>query len=123
MAYMQHQQQKVESSTLIYSLNPDADLTFDQFSLIVRSLHSYKVENIENLPDSKCIIIYLSYNASMKNVRHRLGSVPCTVRKCNPFVKPEELNDVEALRNKYGFGSAVDDEEEQAQWPAKKRRN
>lgn len=112
----------LDNSTLIYTLNENSDLAFSDFALIIKSLHSYKVNNIEESPDYNQVIVKLQYNASMKNVRHRLGNVPATVRKCNPFIKPTELSAVESLRTRFGFGAALEEEEPETPEPAKKRR-
>lgn len=111
-----------ESSVLIYHLNDDAPVTFEQFSLVVRSLHQYKVEAIVASAETKTVEVKLYYNASMKNVRAKLGKFPATVNKQNPFVKPEEMSELEALRSTFDFGQLAEEEEYDAPQPIKKRK-
>lgn len=111
-----------DKSSLIYSLEEDAPLTFDQFHLIVRSLHSYKVKQFKPDPCNRTVTVDLLYNASMKNVRAKLGSVPATVNKANPHLNPSELYDLEALRSTFGFGNNSQEEEPETPVPAKKRK-
>lgn len=114
-----------ECSSLIYTKDESPEgreLTFTEFALIIRDLHSYKVKSFEDNSDGDQVVVHLLYNASMKNVRQRLGTVPATVRKCNPFIQPHELRTVESLRTRYKFGNKVEEEEPETPEPAKKRR-
>lgn len=109
-----------ECSSLIYTLN-DSSLDFQEFALVIRDLHSYKVKGFEDNSDGNQVVVHLLYNASMKNVRSKLGNLPVTVNKCNPFVAPHELKTIEALRTKYKFGNPTTEEETEAPGPTKKR--
>lgn len=108
--------------TLIYKLNDDAPVTFKQFSLVVRSLHQFRVEKIEPKEEDKTVIVKLQYNASMKNVRAKLGGFPATVNKQNPFIELSELGELETLRSTFNFGELAEEEEVEAPRPVKKRK-
>lgn len=108
-------------STLSYKLNEDAPLSFDQFYLIIRSLHMYKVKKITPLPDYNTVKVELLYNASMKNVRAKLGNVPATVDKQNPNILDEEIGTLDALRATFNFGTTLEEEELEVPKPNKKR--
>lgn len=110
-----------ESSTLIYKLNDEAPLNFNQFYLIVRALHTYKVKEFTPEEANRIVKVELQYNASMKNVRAKLGNVPATVNKQNPFVTTSELSELEALRATFGFGGQLEEEEPETPRPTKKR--
>lgn len=114
-----------DSCTLIYQLARDEEgvshLTFDQLYLIVRSLHTYKVKDIVKDTDSQTIKVFLNYNASMKNVRTKLGNVPALVCKQNPLIETRELSELESLRAAFGFGGPIEEEECETSKPAKKR--
>lgn len=112
-----------EPCTLIYHLNEGAPITPEQFLLIVKSLHSYKVEKVKLDECSRSVTVKLNYNASMKNVRAKLGNVPATIIKQNPLIKPAELNELESLRASFGFGGPIDEEEYETPGPNKKRRH
>lgn len=105
-----------EPSTLVYSLlNPSA-LPFEHFSLIVRSLHKYMVEDIQEHRTSNTVHVKLQYQASVKNAFLKLGPKLAqwiTICKLSQFVKDEELPLLDELRRKYGFSfnaDAADDE-------------
>lgn len=108
--------------TLVYRNNPDSPLNFKQFSLVVRSLHQFRVESIEPRETENSVIVKLQYNASMKNVRAKLGNLPITVNKQNPFVDISELSDLEAIRSAFNFGELPEEEEVEAPRPTKKRK-
>lgn len=112
----------VSTCTLIYKLNDEAPITFDQFHLIIRALHVYKVVSIKPSPDEKIVIVTLGYNCSMKTVRTKLGNVPATVTKQNPFISNSEISELEALRATFGFGTTTEEEESETPRPAKKPR-
>lgn len=124
MSYPYAASSSIDSCTLCYSkeLTPDgSSLSFHEFSLIIKDLHSYKVKGFEENPEGEQMIVHLCYNASMKNVRQRLGNLPVTVRKINPFIRPEEIRTVETLRRRFKFGNITEEEEPETPKPAKKR--
>lgn len=110
-----------ETSTLIYSLTDDEVLPFDKFKLVVRALHSFRVNHIIDHPESKTVEVQLGYVCSLKNVRSKLGTIPATVAKLNPNLEISQLDEVAELQRRFGFGAA-EEEEGQASKPAKKRR-
>lgn len=110
------------SSILVYELDEQQHLiSFEEFYLIVRSLHSYRVIEIIKREAERKIIVKLGYIASLKNVRAKTGTVPCTVTKLNPNVGLSELDELAQLRSRFGFGQA-EEEEITAPKPAKKPR-
>lgn len=111
-----------DSCVLRYILNLDAPITFDQFSLIVRSLHSYKVQYFKTYPESNAVEVKLDYNASMKNVRAKLGELPVSVVKSNPYIASEEITELENLRSTFKFGVQFEEEEPEISNVPKKRK-
>lgn len=100
-----------EPSTLVYTLlNPDK-LSFKNFSLIIRSLHTYMVEDIVPYADKNCVHVKLNYQASVKNAGMKLGKLSkfVSVHKLSTFVKDDELSTLDQLQRDFGFG-AHDDE-------------
>lgn len=103
----------VDKCTLVYTLTGN-ELGFDDFHLIIRSLHSYKVERIVPLCANKKVEVYLAYNANLANVRTKMGDL-CniiTVEKSNPFVESGELDRLSELRQRYNFGGGAACEDE-----------
>lgn len=112
------------ASSLIYTLNSDQnDLSFDEFVIVVKSLHSFRVQEITPDPINKSVIVKLNYNCSMKNVRAKAGNLPVTVFKVNPNIAPAELSTLETLRNKFRFGVETTEEEHNLPEPPKKRKH
>lgn len=104
-----------EPCTLVYSLLENAPINFDQFSLIVRSLHTYMVEDIKPLPDQKCVHVMLKYQASVKNATNKLGALEehILISKMSTYVKQNELFDLDTLQKQYGFGSTTTSNEQE----------
>lgn len=111
-----------ESCTLIYTLIDSTVITFSEFYLIVRGLHSWKVKKFEPKEAESSVYVYLDYNASLKNVRAKLGTLPVVVNKQNPFVDTSELSDLSTLRAKFGFGRPTEEEEPETPVAGKKRK-
>lgn len=99
-----------ETSTLVYALFDSSPLPFEHFSLIVRSLHSYMVEEITPDIESKTVSVKLGYQASVKNAYAKLGRLThhMSVTKASTFVKPDELFLLDKLQKEYGFGKNLD---------------
>lgn len=99
-----------EPCTLVYTLlNPTA-VPYEHFSLIVRSLHKYMVEEITEHETARTIHVKLGYQASIKNAFIKLGpflSRHIFISKLSQFVKDEELPLLDDLRRRYGFGYAT----------------
>lgn len=102
-----------EPSTLVYTLI-DPTLPFDHFSLIVRSLHSYMVEDIVQNRELQTIHVKLGYLASVENARRKLGGLcdKIIVHKLSSFVKEDELSLLEKLQKEYNFGAPTPDASE-----------
>lgn len=117
----------VEQSCLTYTLLSDVappDFSWSDFSLIIRSLHSYKVISLNEDPESKTITVTVAYFANAGNARKRLGGAGdfIAVSRESSNVQREELQSLQLLRRKFGFGRNDEEEERPASKPAKKRR-
>lgn len=108
--------------TLVYKNLDEKLLPWKKFYLAVRALHQFRVEKIEPRESENAVIVKLQYNASMKNVRAKVGNLPIAVNKQNPFVDLSELADLEALRASFNFGELPEEEESEAPRPTKKRK-
>lgn len=95
-----------DPSTLVYSnLFPDK-LPFEDFSLIVRSLHKFMVEDIKEFRESNAMHVELGYQASVKNNYLKLGpslASMISINKLSQFVKDNELPRLASLQQKYRF--------------------
>lgn len=100
-----------EPCTLVYTLLNPKKLKFDDFSLIVRSLHSYQVESITPNPAMNNIHVKLNYQASINNAMNKLGSLRSIVgiSKLSNYVNESEFSRLEQLRQKYGIAFSSDD--------------
>lgn len=101
-----------EPCTLVYTLLNPKKLNFDDFSLIVRSLHSYMVESVTPNPEMQNIHVRLNYQASVQNAINKLGklrNVIC-VSKLNVHIKEHEFARLEQLRQKYGLNAGFGDD-------------
>ena len=94
-----------EPCTLVYTLLHPKKLKFDDFSLIVRSLHSYQVESIVPNPAMNNVHVKLNYQASIANAMNKLGTLRpiIGISKLSDFVKEDEVSRLEQLRQKYGI--------------------
>lgn len=111
-----------EPSTLVYTLlKPTAKLTFENFHLIVRSLHTYMVESITPMPETNCVHVKLGYLASVKNAFAKLGKLQlyATVHKLSAHVQDHELSALDALQKEFNFGGPSESDNTA---PTKKRK-
>lgn len=94
-----------EPCTLVYSLLDSNQLCFEDFSLIVRSLHSYMVEAVTPNPATNTVHVKLSYQASIINAQNKLGKLRniIGISKLSQHVDQSELPRLEQLRLKYGL--------------------
>lgn len=107
---MSRKQLVLEPSTLVYTLLDPNVLKFADFSLIVRSLHSYMVDTITPHEEQNNIHVKLNYQASVKNAQIKLGSlrnVIC-VSKTSSFIKESEFSRLDELRRQFDFGATDD---------------
>lgn len=100
-----------ESCTLVYTLLDPEYLSFEDFSLIVRSLHSYMVEDIKENPAMNNIQIKLGYQASLVNANNKLGALrnAIGISKLSSHIKENEFSRLEQLRQQYGLTYQVDE--------------
>lgn len=113
-----------EQSSLTYTLLNEAELSWSEFDLIIRSLHSYKVIKFEPNEESKTITVTVAYFANAGNARRKLGRLDglIGVSRESSNVQLSELQTLQRLRAKYGFGKVDDDEECETPKPRKKAR-
>lgn len=114
----------VKQSSLVYTLLDSEAVTWSEFSLIVRSLHSYEVISFNEDQECKTITVTVGYFANAKNARRRLGGASdyIAVSRESSNVRREELQTLQQLRRKFGFGRDNDDEECPPSNSNKKRR-
>lgn len=96
-----------EPSTLVYTLLDTNALPFEDFSLLVRSLHTWMVESITPNPQSNNVHVKLSYQASVVNAYAKLGDLQniVTITKLSSFIKDDEISRLEELRRRFNIGS------------------
>lgn len=96
-----------EPCTLVYTLIDNTIIDFDQFSLIVRSLHSYMVDSIVPNPQYNNVHVKLNYQASVANATAKLGSLQSAVgvTKLSSYIKESEFSELEQLRRRFGIGA------------------
>lgn len=99
-----------EPCTLVYTLMDPTVLTFDDFALIVKSLHSYQVLNITPHPEMNNVHVKLNYQASLANTTAKLGSLSevVAVSKLNNYIRDDEFARLEQLRRQFGIGGPCD---------------
>lgn len=95
-----------EPCTLVYTLLDPSIINFDDFSLIVRSLHSYMVDSIVPNADQNNVHVKLNYQASVGNAIQKLGSLQSAVgvTKLSSYVKESEFAHLERLRRQFAIG-------------------
>lgn len=110
-----------EPCTLVYTLLNEDSLPYDDFYLIVRSLHSFMVESITPNRDMKQVHVRLGYQASVQNAICKLGKLSNVIglSKLSNFIKENEFSRLEQLRRRYGL--LADDTASIAQPPPAKR--
>lgn len=99
-------------STLVYTLLCSDKLSFDDFFICVKGLHSHMSQKFEAKPDQNCVYVHLLYNANMANVRAKLGALASfiSVSKMNPHLKGDEFLKLEQLRQRFNFGGPIPEE-------------
>lgn len=96
-----------EPCTLVYTLLDCSIIPFNDFELLVRSLHNYMVEAIIPNPDLQNVHVKLNYQASVANAQAKLADLQSivAVTKLSSFVKENEFPRLEQLRRRFGIGS------------------
>lgn len=111
-----------EPSTLVYTLLDPTKLSFNKFDLIVRSLHSYMVDDIVKMPATNSVHVKLLYQASTANAIKKLGPILpqyIAVNKLSTYVNETELTALDALKKEFGFGAATQDCDDQPVLPVR----
>lgn len=96
-----------EPCTLVYTLLDTSAIPFDDFHLIVRSLHSYMVEDIIPHPENFNVHVKLQYQASIANAEAKLGDLAAlvSVTKLSSFIKDSEISRLEQLKRRFNIGA------------------
>lgn len=91
--------------TLVYTLNDLSAMSFDDFSIVVRSLHSFNVDSFTPRPENNAMNVRLNYQASIANIKAKMGDLNdiISVFKLS-YVKENELSRLAELRSRYNFG-------------------
>nr|QTE03844.1 MAG: hypothetical protein [Passer montanus parvoviridae sp.] len=94
-----------EPCTLVYTLLDPTVLPFDDFSLLIRSLHTYMVDSITPNPNQNNVHVKLNYQASTVNAQKKLGSLADFVHisKLSSFVKETEFSRLAELQKQFGI--------------------
>lgn len=100
-----------EPCTLVYTLIDPEFIPFDDFSLIIRSLHTYMVESVTPNPSMNNVHVKLNYQASIANAQKKLGGLTQAVgiTKLSNHVKESEFSRLELLKQQYGINHGSDE--------------
>lgn len=95
-----------EPCTLVYTLLDESKIGFDDFYLVVRSLHSYMVDSIVPNPENLNVHVKLNYQASIINAQQKLGALQSAVgvTKLSSHINESEFTRLEQLRRRFGVG-------------------
>lgn len=106
-------QPAAQQSSLVYTLLDADKITWDEFSLIIRSLHSYRVAGTQESPETSTITITLDYFANAANAQRRLGKAGqfIAVSRVSSNIKTDELQTLQRLKRKFEFGRDYEEEE------------
>lgn len=96
-----------EPCTLVYTLLDESAVSFDDFELIIRSLHSFMVDSITPNHQMKNVHVKLNYQASTINAQNKLGILQSSVAvtKLSNFVQESEFSKLEQLKRRFNIGS------------------
>lgn len=110
-----------QQSSLVYTLTDAEQITYDEFSLIIRSLHSYKVIGTEECRETNTITVTLEYFANAGNARRRLGKAAefISVARLSSNIRNDELQTLNMLKRKFEFGRDYEEEEPETSKPGK----
>lgn len=113
-----------EPCTLVYTLLDDSRISFDDFCLIIRSLHSFMVENVTPNPSMKNVHVKLNYQASLINAQNKLGALQDVVgvTKLSAYVKEDEFSRLELLKRQFGIGTTEAEEPQPQSYAAPRGR-
>nr|QTE03901.1 MAG: hypothetical protein [Phylloscopus fuscatus densovirus] len=112
-----------EPSTLVYTLLENSEINFEDFNLLIRSMHTFMVNDIVSNPDKNNVHVKLGYQASVANAQAKLGDLAAViaVTKMSAFVKEHEFSHLDELRRRFNIPSSSSSIEETPQ-PAKRTR-
>lgn len=98
-----------EPCTLVYTLLDPNTINFADFSLVVRSLHSYMVDSIVPNEQLNNVHVKLRYQASLANAQAKLGTLQSAVgvTKLSAHVNETEFSQLEQLRRKFNIGAEI----------------
>lgn len=94
-----------EPCILVYTLHDSAQLSFDDFSLIIRGLHTYMVEDVVPYPTKFTVHVKLGYQASIENATKKLGDLAeiASISKLSSHVKEHEITRLQELKQRFGI--------------------
>lgn len=100
-----------EPCTLVYTLLNNDVLNFSDFNLIVRSLHSFMVEDVKPNEAANNVHVKLGYQASVINAQNKLGKLRnvVSVAKLSTHIKECEFSRLEQLRRRFGLNLNSDE--------------
>lgn len=103
-----------EPCTLVYTLIDPQILNFKDFSLLIRSMHTFMIENITPFESTNSVHVRLGYQASLKNARKKLGSAAdvISVNKLSSHVAENEISRLEEIRARLGITYQEEEEEQ-----------
>lgn len=94
-----------EPCTLVYTLTNSKDLSFEDFGLLIRGMHSYMVEDITTFENTKTVHVKLGYQASIDNTTKKLKDLAnyCVVSKLSSHVKDTEIQRLNELKLRFNI--------------------
>lgn len=112
-----------QQSSLVYTLLNSEQISWDEFSLIIRSLHSYRVTSSQEDPETQTITVTLDYFANTANAQRRLGKAGefIAVSRLSSNIKNDELQTLQHLKRKFEFGREFEEEEHDSSKQGKKK--
>lgn len=102
---MPRQQVDNTPCALVYTLLSSDLISFDDFFLLVRGLHSYMVESVTPNAELSIVTVRLQYQASVVNAQNKLGALAncVSVSKLNANIQESEYSKLEELKKKFGI--------------------
>lgn len=103
-----------EPCTLVYTLLTNEFLDFEDFYLLVRSLHTFMVEAVTPNPELQNVHVRLNYQASIANAIAKLGDLQgiISVTKLSAFVQESELSRLEDIKRRFNIGPGAAETEQ-----------
>lgn len=102
-----------EPCTLVYTLIDDNVIDFEDFCLLVRSLHTFMVDSITPNQQMNNVHVKLNYQASIANAIAKLGDLQhsVAVTKLSAFVKESEFSRLADIQRRFNITPSAPDEQ------------